>query len=69
MSTKRDASAPTDSSSPDAPVPVPDPAPAAAAVQEATAPDPFAHVGDEHWGKGGSYVIDSTGKRVPAPKE
>ncbi|MCB1908810.1 MAG: hypothetical protein KDH15_15700 [Rhodocyclaceae bacterium] len=28
--------------------------------------DPFAHVGDEHWGKGGSYVIDpASGKRVP----
>lgn len=33
-----------------------------------TAPDPFAHVGDPSWGKGGSYVIDpETGARVPAP--
>lgn len=26
-------------------------------------------IGDEHWGKGGRYVVDSDGKRVPAPTE
>lgn len=32
--------------------------------------DPFAHVGDEHWGKGGRYIVDpATGKREPAPAE
>ena len=66
MSTKRDASAPTDSSEPDVSVPAPTPT----AEQPAAVPDPFAHVGDEHWGKGGSYVTDpKTGKRVPAPVE
>lgn len=40
-----------------------DPLPAPAAT-----PDPFAHVGDPSWGRGGSYVIDpNTGARVPAP--
>lgn len=28
------------------------------------------YVGDEHWGKGGRYIVDpATGKRVPAPAE
>lgn len=32
--------------------------------QPAAAPD---YTGDEHWGKGGRYVIDpKTGKRIPA---
>ncbi|HJW23760.1 MAG TPA: hypothetical protein VJ576_02590 [Rhodocyclaceae bacterium] len=27
-----------------------------------------AFIGDEHWGKGGRYIIDpATGRRVPAP--
>lgn len=35
--------------------------------KDAPAPDPFAHIGDPHWGKGGRYVVDpATGKRVPA---
>ncbi len=28
--------------------------------------DPFRHVGDEHWGKGGDYVIGADGRRVPS---
>lgn len=28
--------------------------------------DPFRHVDDKHWGKGGDYVIDPNGQRVPA---
>lgn len=30
--------------------------------------DPFAHLGDEHWGKGGCYVVGADGKRAPAPE-
>lgn len=30
--------------------------------------DPFAHVGDPHWGQGGSYEIDPvSGARRPMP--
>lgn len=29
--------------------------------------DPFAHVGDAHWGKGGRYIVGADGNRVPAP--
>ena len=35
----------------------------------ADSPDPFAHVGDEHWGSGGRYIVDGNGKRVPAPAD
>lgn len=47
------------------------PAPASLTWGEAVpAPDPFAHVGDSSWGKGGSYIIDpETGARVPAPAD
>ena len=31
-----------------------------------TAPDPFTHVGDPHWGQGGRYIVVD-GQRVPAP--
>ncbi len=30
------------------------------------ASDPFAHVGDQHWGQGGRYIVVD-GQRVPAP--
>ena len=30
-------------------------------------PGPFTHIGDTHWGKGGRYVVDANGRRVPAP--
>ena len=43
----------------------------AGVVSETTAPpvgvDPFAHVGDAHWGIGGRYIVGEDGKRVPAP--
>ena len=45
--------------------------PASAAPGDADAQppaDPFAHVSDEHWGKGGRYVVDAAGKRAPAPE-
>ena len=29
--------------------------------------DPFAHIGDAHWGIGGRYIVGEDGKRVPAP--
>lgn len=32
-------------------------------------PDPFAHIGDPHWGRGGRYVVNSDGQRVPAIPE
>jgi hypothetical protein len=34
---------------------------------EAVPPEP-SFVGDEHWGKGGSYIVVN-GQRVPAPAE
>lgn len=40
-----------------------------AGVDAATAPDPFAHVGDEHWGQGGRFVVGADGKRVPVTTE
>lgn len=34
------------------------------------ADSPFAHQGDEHWGKGGRYIVNpETGKREPAPAD
>lgn len=27
--------------------------------------NPFAHVGDAHWGKGGRFVVGADGKREP----
>lgn len=30
----------------------------------ASPPDPFAHVGDPNWGRGGSFVVQD-GKRMP----
>jgi len=45
------------------------PAPPTEAASD-TAQDRSSYVGDEHWGKGGRYVIDpATGARVPAPAE
>lgn len=48
-----------------------EPSGSAIASPEQTGPvapaDPFAHVGDEHWGKGGRYIVGADGKRVPAP--
>lgn len=39
---------------------------AKAAEQKPVRHDPFQHVGDPHWGKGGRYVVDkTTGQRVP----
>lgn len=40
------------------PKPKPEPAP------PASPPDPFAHVGDPNWGRGGSFVVQD-GKRMP----
>lgn len=37
-----------------------------AAKAAESAPDPFAHVGDPHWGQGGRYIVVD-GQRVPAP--
>jgi hypothetical protein len=38
-------------------------------MSKKTAPEPPAtFVGDQHWGKGGQYVMID-GKRVPAPEE
>lgn len=38
------------------------------ASQAANRPAHEAFIGDEHWGKGGRYIIDpATGRRVPAP--
>lgn len=31
--------------------------------------DPFTHIGDEHWGRGGRYVVDADGRRVPVIPE
>lgn len=41
-----------------APKTKPEPAP------PASPPDPFAHVGDPNWGRGGSFVVQD-GKRMP----
>lgn len=47
--------------------------PAAAPVPDTTpAPrhDPFAHLNDPHWGRGGRYTVDpATGRREPVPAE
>ena len=37
-----------------------------AADAQETVSDPFAHVNDEHWGKGGRFIVVD-GQRVPAP--
>lgn len=37
--------------------------------QPAAGAPAFAHIGDEHWGRGGRYVVDpATGRRQRAPE-